>query len=256
MFMKTRATHRYLAFLASALTLLPASMSLAAETDAAATQSTAVAAPVITTTVAQPKLPYGVDDVLKLSRAQIGDDIIVNYIKNSGTIYNLTSSDIVYLKSSGVSERVINTMIDQKKLAQVAVQTTPAPAAPMAPTGFEPDMSSAAPSYTAPTDAGTPAGTVVQAPLTPPASSVTVIPYPAATDAYYGSYYPYYPYYGYYGYPGASFAFGFGPGYYYGHGYYGHGYYGHGYYGHGSSAVHGGGHAGGHGGGGHGGGHR
>jgi hypothetical protein len=250
MFMKIRATHCYLAFMAGALTLLPVSMSLAAETDAAATHSTVVPAPVITTTVAQPKLPYGVDDVLKLSRAQIGDDIIVNYVKNSGTIYNLTSSDIVYLKSAGVSERVINTMIDQKKLAQLAVQTAPAPAPTTAPSGFEADTSYAAPTYTAPTDAGTPADMAVQAPLTPPASSVTVVPYPAATAAYYGSYYPYY---GYYGYPGVSFAFGFGPGYY-GHGYYGHGHYGHGYYGHGSYA-HGGGHAVAHGGGGHGGHH-
>jgi hypothetical protein len=244
MFMKTRTTHRYAAFLAGSLAFLPVSMSLAAETDAAATQSTVVAAPVI---VAQPKLPYGVEDIVKLSRAQIGDDIIANYIKNSGTIYNLTSSDIVYLKSTGVSERVINTMIDQKKLAQVAVQTTPAPAPTPAPTGSEADTPYAAPTYT-----GTPADTAVQAPLTPPASTVTVIPYPAATAAYYGSYYPYY---GYYGYPAVSFAFGIGSGYYPWHGYYGHGHYGHGYYGHGSYAVHGGGggHAVAHGGGGHGG---
>jgi len=246
MFMNTRANHRFVAFCASALALLPVRMSLAAETGPAATQSTVVAAPVIVTQPAQPKLPYGVDDVLKLSRAQIGDDVIINYIKNSGTIYNLASSDIVYLKSAGVSERVINTMLDQKKQAQFAVQTPPAPTGTLAPTGPEGDTAYAAPTFTGP-DAGAPADTAVQAPLTPPASSVTVVPYPAATAAYYGSYYPYY---GYYGYPGVTFAFGFGPGYY-GHGYYGHGYYGHGYYGHGSYAVHGG---GGHGGGGHGGG--
>ncbi|HEY6990281.1 MAG TPA: hypothetical protein VH369_17940 [Bryobacteraceae bacterium] len=63
---------------------------------------------------------------------------------------------------------------------------------------------------------------------------------PPPTPAYPYSYpYPYYGYYAY-GYPywGPSFAFYYGPGFWwgghwYGHGYYGHGYYGHGYYGHG-----------------------
>src|SRR4029077_18713742 len=41
------------------------------------------------TATAPVRLPYGVEDVLKLSRAQIGDDITLNYIQNNGTIYNL-----------------------------------------------------------------------------------------------------------------------------------------------------------------------
>lgn len=74
-----------------------------------------------TTTVAPPpspapaKLPYGVDDVLKLSRAQISDDVTLNYIQNSGTIYSLSAKDIVYLRNEGVSDKVINTMLDQRK---------------------------------------------------------------------------------------------------------------------------------------------
>jgi hypothetical protein len=227
-----------------ALALLPVSLSRADDTPAVTTQSAVTVAPAASAPAAPPKLPYGVEDVLKLSRAQVGDEIIVKYVKNSGTLYNLAPADIVYLRNSGVSQTVMNAMLDQRKLAEVAAQTpatTAAPALTTAPTGAEADMSSSPPadSYNAPAD------TAVQAPLTPPASTVSVIPWPAATSAYYGYYYPY-PYYGYY--PGVSFAFGFGPGCYYGHGYYGHG---HGYYGHGSSAVHGG-----HGGGGHGGGHR
>ena len=35
------------------------------------------------------KLPYGVEDVLKLSRAQVSEDVTLNFIRNSGTIYNL-----------------------------------------------------------------------------------------------------------------------------------------------------------------------
>ena len=56
------------------------------------------------------KLPYGVDDVLKLSRAQISEDITLNYVRNSGTIYNLAPKDIVYLRNEGVSDKVISTM--------------------------------------------------------------------------------------------------------------------------------------------------
>jgi hypothetical protein len=50
------------------------------------------------------------------SRAQIGDDIIVNYVKIQ-TIYN---QHLRYRlsKSAGVAQ-VISTMIDQKKLAQL-----------------------------------------------------------------------------------------------------------------------------------------
>jgi len=54
---------------------------------------------------AEPKLPYGVEDVVKLSHAQISDDVVLNYIRNSGTIYTLGPQEIVYLRNQGVSER-------------------------------------------------------------------------------------------------------------------------------------------------------
>ena len=246
MHMKTRATHPRLILITGALAVLPACLTLAADSSTGTTQTAGTVAPVAAPVAAQPKLPYGVADILKLSQAQVGDDIIVNYVKNSGTIYNLAPADIVYLKNSGVSDRVLNSMLDQRKLADAAAAAqasaqsaaaSSAAAMAAAPTGAEADYSAG---YPAPGD------TTVQAPLTPPASTVTVVPYPAATAAYYGYYYPYY-----YG-PSVSVAFGIGGGYY-GYGHYGHGYYGHGYYGHGSYAIHGG-HGGGHGGGGHGGG--
>jgi hypothetical protein len=226
--MKIRPT-RLSVVLVTTLGLLSLFTSTAADVS---TTATVTPAPVETATTTPAKLPYGVEDVLKLSQAQVGEDIIVNYVKSSGTIYSLSPADIVYLKNSGVSDRVINAMIDQRKLAVQAVPVQTQPTAPVI---------SGAPSGEAVT--APPADHAVEAPLTPPASTVTVIPYPAATAAYYGYYYPY-PYYGYY--PGVSFAFRFGPGY---HGYYRYGHYGH--YGHGSYAVHGR-HGGGwHGGGGH-----
>src|ERR1039457_2664376 len=73
-------------------------------------------------------LPYGAQDVLKLSRAQVGEDVTLNFIHNSGTIYNLAPKDIVYLHNEGVSDRLINTMLDQRKSvpAETAAQSAPA----------------------------------------------------------------------------------------------------------------------------------
>ena len=44
------------------------------------------------------KLPYGVDDIVKLSRSQVNEEIIIKYIQNSDTIYTLTPKEIVYLR--------------------------------------------------------------------------------------------------------------------------------------------------------------
>jgi hypothetical protein len=180
------------------------------------TASTPAATPATLTPAASAKLPYGVEDIVKLSRAQVSEDVILTYIHNSGTIYNLAPKDIVGLRDQGVSDRVINTMLDQAK-------TVPQAAAPM-----DPAMFAAAPTY-----AYAPAPDYSQpAPTYSPASSVYVIPYPAATTAYYGYYQPYsYGYSGYYGYgyPSVSFSYGYASHYnHYGHyGHYGHYYHHH-----------------------------
>lgn len=167
------------------------------------------------------KLPYGVEDVVKLSRAQVSEGVILTYIQNSGTIYNLGPKDIVTMRDQGVSDRVINAMLDQRKTVEASTQAGASALAAPADT----TVVAAAPTYSSPPPDATPAS----------ASSVYVIPYPAATSAYYGYYQPYYSggYYGYYGYgyPSVSFGFGYGGAYYgrYGH-YYGH--YGHYYGGH------------------------
>ena len=66
-------------------------------------------------------LSPGLQEVLKLSKAQMGDDVIVGYINKSGTTFHLTADDIVYLKDQGVSQPVIAALLQ----AQAA---TPAPA--------------------------------------------------------------------------------------------------------------------------------
>jgi hypothetical protein len=154
-------------------------------------------------TAATVTLPYGVDDVLKLSHAQVSEDIIVNYIQNSGIAYNLQPKELVYLKEQGVSDRVVNAMLDERKRviaeAAAAAQAAPLPAPAPAQTSDTISTASYAPTYTqAPTE------------VQPAPSTVYVIP---SQPAY--SYYPT-PYYGYYGgyyggpyYYGPSIAVGF-----------------------------------------------
>ena len=165
-------------------------------------------------------MSYGVSQIIQLSKAKVSDDTIVNYIRNSGSSYGLDASQIIYLKQQGVSDTVINTMLNQPRQA---AQAAPQPAYPTA--------SSTATA----TVVAQPAVTYVQ---TVPSSTVYVIP-DTQTYQYYNNYYPaygYYPYYSGWYYPAVSFSFGFGGGY---HGGYYHGGWG-GYHGgyHGGGGWH------------------
>jgi hypothetical protein len=78
--------------------------------------------------------PLAVNDVEALAHAGIGDDLIISQIRNSRTVYHLTTADIIALKNAGVSERVIDYMINtptQLESAQVAGVVGPTPPAPM-----------------------------------------------------------------------------------------------------------------------------
>jgi len=52
-----------------------------------------------------------VADVKALAKADLGEQLILNQIRNSGVVYHLTAAEIIDLKESGVSEKVINAMI-------------------------------------------------------------------------------------------------------------------------------------------------
>jgi ABC-type proline/glycine betaine transport system permease subunit len=169
-----------------------------------------VTQPAVASQSAPPQLSYGVPQILQLAQAKVADDTIVAYIQNSGTIYALDASQIVYLKQQGVSDRVVTTMLNQRKNAMASTaQTAP-------PQNYSSDASSAQTS----TAVAQPTVTYVQ---TVPTSSVYVIP---NTQAYnYNAYYYqpyYYPYYAW-SYPAVSLSFGFGGrwgggGYYHGRG--------------------------------------
>ena len=57
----------------------------------------------------QPLTPM---DVQALAKAGISDELIISQIRNSRTVYHLTAADIITLKNAGVSERIIDFMIN------------------------------------------------------------------------------------------------------------------------------------------------
>ena len=214
---------------------LLAAKAVAQESSSSTTAATATpaAAQPAAASQAAPQLSYGVSEVVQLAHANVSEDVVVNYIQNSGNAYGLDANQILYLKQQGVSDHIINTMLGQRSRVAAAAPT----AAP------QPNYSDANSSRTATTTAQ-PSVSYVQ---TAPPQTVYVVPDTQTYDYYAYYYHPYYyPYYGgyYYGWPAMSFSFGYGGNY---GGYHG-GWHGGGGW-HGSGGWHGGG--GFHGGGGH-----
>jgi hypothetical protein len=199
--MKTNNLKSMLAALAVGVLTFGVASVMAQDSSTATTlQPAAVNAPA-------PPLAYGVPQILQLAQANVGNDTIIAYIKNSGTSYGLNADQIIYLKQQGLSDGVITAMLNQPKAGVAAY-------APQAP---------------APQPAAAPAVATVPTPT--PAPTVTYVQSAPATTYYYQPYQPYYypAYYPAYSvYPAVSLSFGWGGGSYYHGGYYG-GWHGGGY---------------------------
>ena len=50
-------------------------------------------------------------DIIAMSKAKVGDDVIIKMIRNTGSYFQLRSRDVVALADSGVSDKVIAAMI-------------------------------------------------------------------------------------------------------------------------------------------------
>jgi hypothetical protein len=85
---------------------------------ASATAASAPGAPQPAVAIAPPR-PY--QDVLKLKQAGLSDEFILNKIRTDNVAYGLTTPEIVELRSSGISETVIEAMM---RSGQPAVATT------------------------------------------------------------------------------------------------------------------------------------
>ena len=59
--------------------------------------------------------PLTVNDVIKLSQGGVSDETIIRYMQQTGTTYNLSQAQIRRLQDAGVSQRVVNYMIDSSR---------------------------------------------------------------------------------------------------------------------------------------------
>jgi hypothetical protein len=56
--------------------------------------------------------PGSVGDIKALAKAGLSDDVILSHVRNSRAVYHLTTAEIIDMKQSGVSDRVIDFMIN------------------------------------------------------------------------------------------------------------------------------------------------
>lgn|GEM_PF-524582 len=59
--------------------------------------------------------PLTVNDVIKLSQGGVSDESIIRYLQQTGSTYNLSQAQIRRLQDAGVSQRVINYMVDSSR---------------------------------------------------------------------------------------------------------------------------------------------
>ena len=78
-------------------------------------------------------LPRGVQDVIKLSRAGMSEEVILAQIKSAGASYNLTADQLIYLSNQGVSQNVIKALLSASSTTSPGAgigAATPLPVAP------------------------------------------------------------------------------------------------------------------------------
>jgi outer membrane lipoprotein SlyB len=68
--------------------------------------------------------PLTIADVKALAKAGIGEDVIISQIANSRTVFHLSAAEIIDLRDSGVSDKVVNYMICTPSTVGASAETT------------------------------------------------------------------------------------------------------------------------------------
>jgi len=72
--------------------------------------------------------PLTLADIKELAKAGLSDEVIISQIRNSRTVYRLSTAEIIDLKNAGVSERVIDHLINTaSNLPAASVAPEPPP---------------------------------------------------------------------------------------------------------------------------------
>lgn len=69
--------------------------------------------------------PMSTQDVLYLTHSGVEEDTIISSIRSSYTVFELTSTDIVNLHDQGVSDRVIQAMLDTRQVVSSGAGSRP-----------------------------------------------------------------------------------------------------------------------------------
>ena len=69
--------------------------------------------------------PLSLADVKALAKAGIAEDVIINQIRNSRTIFHLSAPDIIELRDAGVGDKVINYLINTPTTVAAAAASQP-----------------------------------------------------------------------------------------------------------------------------------
>jgi hypothetical protein len=77
-----------------------------------------------TYTVAERPSGPTVAEIQAMAQARVSDSVIVSQIQNSSTVYHLTASQIIALKTAGVGDSVLNAMINSASKAPAKTTTT------------------------------------------------------------------------------------------------------------------------------------
>ena len=102
-------------------------------------------------------LPAGVEDVVKLTRAGMSEDIILTKVRQNGVPYNLTTDQIIYLSNQGVSQNVLSALLQGNSADQKSPPANPSMPSPV-PTTLPAPVETAAP----PTPSAVPQENLVQ----------------------------------------------------------------------------------------------
>jgi hypothetical protein len=165
----------------------PAAAPIAAAVDSQPAPLPATTPPAVSQPAPPPvSLSSGAAEIVKLAQAGLGDDVMLAYVGNVKSKFNLGSDQIVYLNDLGVSGNVVKTMIQHDAAIDTAAQNYATsqlpPVIPPPPTNVYPPL---------PTDDGS------QLTALPPDNSINppdnTVDYPVSDDSdyFYNSLAPY-----------------------------------------------------------------
>jgi hypothetical protein len=124
-------------------------------------------------------LPSSADEVVRLAQSGVGDQVVLAFIGQSQSYYNLSGADITALKNAGVSSQVLTAMLDHDGALHAQAQSS----SPVAATAVAPQPTVTQPGVVSATAIAnqTPATTLVTQSELPPLQ-VEVVPISPGPD--------------------------------------------------------------------------